>query len=548
MEHIRLTYFSDGFCRILGYNRDEYYNEKNPLHLVFQEDIEALLSHLNKLIVESVPMDFVFRTYIKDGSYRRINIKATAANRLGDIITINAILLDVTAQWEATEQLRISQEAYRLAMQHSGNMVCRYSVADRTLTIPPDVAAAYEMPEVHYNVPHNSVQDGYIAPESAEVYCAFYEEIFAGNKTGSAVFQITSNKGLRWMEAHFATIFSHAGKPISAIISYMDITEQREREAVYAKWQQSLQQRPNQSYSLFFMNLSSDTLLQPVQGDLLAVNPFDWANTPFNRRTARFAREFVLPEDREAFTTTMNYDTLLANYYSGKRMSTLEYQEVLPNCVRWLRRTIELVKFPDSSDIAAYILFEDIDESKRAELLTQTLAQTDSLTGLLNRKTFAEKVEQMLAKQAAGEHCALLMLDIDDFKKINDAFGHPGGDRVLVEVAEKLRTILRKDDLIGRMGGDEFVVCLGSVTGNAIIGKKAKQICETLTKQFNKSIRQSVSVGIAISPKDGTTFETLYHSADLALYHAKSIGKNNYVFFHNSKEMNALPAASIADV
>ena len=319
----------------------------------------------------------------------------------------------------------------------------------------------------------------------------------------------------------------------------MDITEQREREAVYAKWQQSLQQRPEKSFSLFFMNLNNDTLLQPKQGSLLSVNPFDWDNTPFNRRTTRFAKEFVLPEDREAFITTMNYDTLLANYYSGKRMNTLDYRAVGVDCVRWLRRTIELVKFPDSSDIAAYILFEDIDESKRAELLTQTMAQTDPLTGLLNRKTFAEKMEKALSAQADGTLCALIMLDLDDFKQINDAFGHPGGDRVLVEVADKLRGILRREDLIGRLGGDEFVVCLRNVPNKSVVGKKAKQICEALSKQFNESVRLSASVGISVSPGDGSTFTALYHRADLACYHAKAIGKNNYVFYHTKLKNNA---------
>ncbi|MDO5577403.1 MAG: diguanylate cyclase, partial [Fibrobacter sp.] len=138
------------------------------------------------------------------------------------------------------------------------------------------------------------------------------------------------------------------------------------------------------------------------------------------------------------------------------------------------------------------------------------------------------------------------MLDIDGFKALNDTFGHSIGDKALVDMVEALRSVLRADDLIGRLGGDEFMICLMNIQYEAITERKACQICNALRKNFGENVVLSASLGITSYPQDGDNFDELYKKADAALYRAKEIGKDNYVFYNDSMNIDrAVPVQSV---
>ena len=181
-------------------------------------------------------------------------------------------------------------------------------------------------------------------------------------------------------------------------------------------------------------------------------------------------------------------------------------------------------------------MYEDIDENKRKELRTRELAETDPLTGVLNRAAFAARTDQIIHSSKADAKHTLLMMDIDGFKLVNDAFGHEAGDRTLIDVANALRSVLRRDDIVGRLGGDEFVVFMNDIPSDAVAANKAKQICALMRKVYSLEVQTSGSVGIAMFPRDGSDFDTLYKKADSALYHVKGSGKDNYSFYHEKME------------
>lgn len=175
------------------------------------------------------------------------------------------------------------------------------------------------------------------------------------------------------------------------------------------------------------------------------------------------------------------------------------------------------------------IYFEE--EKKRLELeQALTRAQTDSLTKLLNVQAISDKVEEYLSNES--QMFALYFIDLDDFKSINDNYGHPAGDSVLRNIASALRTIQGKDDIIGRVGGDEFVY-FALVSDKKHAAEIAQRICYAIhsVKISNKTRRRVTgSVGIALAPEDGRDYDTLVHKADHSLYEAKKGGKNQYVF------------------
>lgn len=165
-----------------------------------------------------------------------------------------------------------------------------------------------------------------------------------------------------------------------------------------------------------------------------------------------------------------------------------------------------------------------------------TKAHIDLLTGVMNKRSFEETVENALASPYEGSGLALIILDVDNFKDVNDTLGHDSGDKVLADIGAVLRSVFRSDDYLGRLGGDEFCVGLRmSLISDEYCHKLVERKCEELCKAFhnkymgdNNDYKISVSIGAAISPEHGNDFGTLYKCADSALYISKRSGKDTY--------------------
>lgn len=172
---------------------------------------------------------------------------------------------------------------------------------------------------------------------------------------------------------------------------------------------------------------------------------------------------------------------------------------------------------------------DDLSKSKIKEKEAQQIALQDGLTGLPNRVAFEQRLEQgLLQAKRHGWELAVLFIDIDEFKKINDTYGHDLGDKVIQMVANRLRSSVRAEDVVSRWGGDEFVCLLFEVKQEADVShlaeKAAKQIAEAC--EFDGTILSiHISIGAAIYPKDGETADVLFKNADIAMYKAKGTKK-----------------------
>ncbi len=182
------------------------------------------------------------------------------------------------------------------------------------------------------------------------------------------------------------------------------------------------------------------------------------------------------------------------------------------------------------------VLEERIAHAQRVEYL----AFHDSLTDLPNRAYFSRLlIENMLRAQRYGGCFALLFLDLDRFKTINDSLGHDAGDELLREMARRLRGAVRESDIVARLGGDEFVMLLPEITEPVQVTPVAEKILASVAKPFTlagQEFRVTVSVGVTVFPDDGDDEQTLMKNADVAMYHAKALGKNNFQFY--SQELN----------
>jgi diguanylate cyclase (GGDEF)-like protein/PAS domain S-box-containing protein len=186
-------------------------------------------------------------------------------------------------------------------------------------------------------------------------------------------------------------------------------------------------------------------------------------------------------------------------------------------------------------------IIHDLTEQRRAQQHIYQLAHHDPLTGLENRFSLNEHLEQLLAQaRRAGQVVALLFLDLDHFKKINDSHGHQTGDLLLVEVAQRLRELLRDVDIIARLGGDEFIVVMAGALTPELVGAVALRIVQSLGAPYRfdgQTMYSGSSVGIALFPSDAGNAATLLRHADTAMYAVKSRGRGNFQFY--SPAMNA---------
>src|SRR4051812_11854912 len=234
------------------------------------------------------------------------------------------------------------------------------------------------------------------------------------------------------------------------------------------------------------------------------------------------------------------------------RLRPLEdaFSGTLGEASRWLQGVMVKVRLAAAVVFMLAVLFFINRELRRAEhaegALRESetemkfLAQHDLLTGLPNRAMFQEQAQQLIAQAARhGRRAALLFIDLDNFKRVNDSLGHGTGDALLEAAASRLRLAVRLEDLVARLGGDEFCVLLGEVTGPADAAAVAQKLLAALVDNFRIGERElyaTASIGISCFPEDGADTNTLLMHADVAMYRAKDHGKNGYQFF--SADMN----------
>lgn len=169
----------------------------------------------------------------------------------------------------------------------------------------------------------------------------------------------------------------------------------------------------------------------------------------------------------------------------------------------------------------------------------QNRVALDSLTGLYNKTTTRNTIVEYLNVSKNETH-ALFVIDIDDFKVVNDRYGHLTGDNLLKNIASNIKEIFREDDVVGRFGGDEFVVFMRNIPSNEALVDKANSLCKVLNKNFVGSYGSiSGSIGIAIFPQNGTDYYSLFESADKAMYSAKRQGKNCYCIYEDNVNVNS---------
>lgn len=247
------------------------------------------------------------------------------------------------------------------------------------------------------------------------------------------------------------------------------------------------------------------------------------------------AHDGISDIESDAFNFYKNFskEYITEIFNKGRRDIVMEYRRILPNGkIRWVQDIIKFLVNPENNHLSVALISRDIDERKREEQELHKAAETDEMTGLLNRASITKKITTFLGTEGVDGSHHLLMIDVDNFKQLNDTKGHQEGDKLLIELAKTIKSCFRNTDLVGRVGGDEFFVFMKHCPNRNITERKTLALMDAVNEiclPF-KDIGICISVGISNYPADGIALSELYKKADDALYYSKQHGKHSYTF------------------
>lgn len=526
---------NDEYYRIYGYTREEADKAgfSTVSYIIYPPDWQRTIE---TVAAAEKNVGGVFELEVR-GIHRSGAILWTLARGIpdrDDPSCFICMVLNVSERRYKMEQLKKHDEERKILLKQSGRCVFRFDIKGHSISIAQETAAQLNLPETIENVPGCFLENNLVTPESKEDYKNFYDAMLRGDKSGETVIRTIDPRSGNpvWCCCVFSLVTGKTGEPKYTVVSVEDITEQREQQIAFEKWTQYNKAQLEGAHIFYECNITKNRI-DHMGGPLVQNIPAEVRGC-YDETFQYILKNLIYPEDLVAYRDFFSRDGLCRCFEGGKRHLELEYRRLGKDKKPfWAKANVQLLTEPYTGDIKAFFVLKNIDEKKRRELELQELSQKDALTGLLNRRTVIEQISQLLETSTPLGRHAFVMVDIDHFKTLNDTKGHQFGDRVLMDFAKSLKASLRAEDIIGRIGGDEFVICLRNVQLNQTLEETTAQLCTALSRRLDEQTFISASLGVAVFPKDGMAFDELYQKADIALYEAKRLGRGCCVFYQN---------------
>ena len=460
---------------------------------------------------------------------------ATVFDRSGKPSRAIIFVEDITEQHiqaDEMKRLRSAEQFSQIITQHSDRIVYFFDAKKNRLRPWDDIAKARKPRSASSDPVQALLKCEHVTAGSTDALREMFLDIQKGVSQGALKLQTLSiDKITRWYDIRFSTIFDEDSDPVSAIISLKDITEQYELELSYIRQLQAMQ---NSEAHIGSIEVDLNTGIIETQTGR-AIPPEIVAAGNSMSSIAEYMLSMRIIDEVDRIEAKKFFSTAYLNdqYKLGTRRMERTWQFIFHNgAPGWILIEVDLVMDPYSQHSKAFFHLTDVTKEKNEQMAMLMRSEQDGMTGLLNRTTTEDRVRAIL--NHSTDRGILILLDLDDLKLINDLFGHSEGDRAIRNIAQALKDHFREGDIIGRIGGDEFLIYLpGAATNQDAISASVSNLLRKLTRMpvgENNERRLHCSLGAA-AQLSGDTFDSLYKRADVALYSVKRSGKNNYAFY-----------------
>ena len=521
-------YVSQRFCMMLGQRAEDIYaDSRAAFHAIHPDDIDRFMEE-NRIAVQTMARFISEVRVLVDGEERWVKIESKPEPGENGECIWDGVMIDITERIRTQTALQLEQQRLAEAQKvgHFGSW--ELDLVSGRLTWSDQIFSIFEIDQTRFGASYEAFLEG-IHPEDRERVNNAYTASLIDKRPYQITHRLLMPDGrIKWVEERCSSTFDDAGKPIKSIGTVQDVTEreilaEQGRIANVAFETQEAIIVTDRNANIIRVNRAFEETTGYSQEEALGMNPRILASGRHDKEFYRIMWDAVLTEGR----------------WSGEVWDRRKNGEIYP---KWL--TITAVKHMD--EVTHFVaVFVDITERKKAEEEIRNLAFYDPLTSLPNRRLLQDQLHRALSQSARSDHFgALMFIDLDHFKDLNDTKGHEYGDKMLVEVARRLGTCVRETDTISRFGGDEFVVLLEGMNvfkeeAVAQAGRIAEKIREALSQPYELSgtIHQSSpSIGIVLFRGVSVGSEELLKQADLAMYQSKEGGRNKVTFFESSMQ------------
>jgi diguanylate cyclase (GGDEF)-like protein/PAS domain S-box-containing protein len=502
---------------------------------IHPEDFDRCVSTYLEHFAVRTPFEMEYRLRRRDGQYRWIiDTGRPLYDKAGEFAGYIGSCLDITDRRNTEAELRERENRLSTLLASMGEgvvmrdaqgmLLLHNSSAEQILGLSADEMQGWD---VHGGLLTYLNEDGEPIPPRQ---IPAMQAVTTGQPRAGVLGLDHRDGRRRWLWTNSTPLFDDdATTPCGVVTTIADITARREDEEQL------------RLALTVFRNSVEAIIVTDAQERILSVNRAFSEVTGYSAEDAigKTPRMLQSGHHDHGFYAAMWRDIQENGFWQGEVYDQRKNGTFYPSAL-----SISVVRDKQERITHYVAVFSDITERKASEARIAYLAQHDPLTGLPNRTLLQDRLDQALAGAVRhNSRIALLFLDLDRFKTINDSLGHMIGDRLLQGVALRLSACTRDTDTISRQGGDEFLIVLTDVDGPDDAARVAEKILDQLHPPFDidgQLLATSFSIGIALYPEDGTCADSLMKNADTAMYHAKECGRNTYRFFDEVMNVNAL--------
>lgn len=536
-DRFEVTYANEGLYKIYGYSKEELEEkfQEDPTFLVGEEEAKRVLQKVQETIENGEKqVTLEYRFIKKDGSIGWVHADCNITTQEDGRMVMIGMIMDITERHTLEQQLHHTEEIYRLVRNYTNLDVWEYDALRHTIRVQKIENGEQTSERLYKDIPESSIQSGKVHPDSVDTFREIHKRIDEGEDTVVAVLRFREPDGTySWQRITYISM-KEKGEVKGAIGITENITLQKEAEIRAFKQEKMREMLAKDTIYSAHINLTKNRL-EMVWSEVEELNMDTLGNVTYQNVFERIINQIANEDDRKRFREEFTIENMRKYAEQNNFSCEFEFRQAYENGkIIWVNLSFRIIDSPTTGDKILFAYARNIDAVKRRELSLQKKAELDEITGLYNLTTTKLLIENILNDKSnkTGES-AFLLINVDNFRQVNQSGGFAAGDELLRQIGNNIRDHIPSLSVSGRINGDTFAVYFRSHQTKKMVRKDVRELMNVLCGNYVCGKRQydiTVSMGAICLGEKQATYDFIYQSAYNALDVAKRNGGNNLIF------------------